>query len=230
MASRIDDYSHAICHSDPTNTCDIGGGLLPRADSHRIGLSCHANVADINIVTARGEVGAGLIPQRNIERADCIAVERLNTGGRIVDAGSVLCERFKTTSRVVEAGCVAKQRRRTVDRITAARCITLQRIKTEQPEGTECCGGYRLVVAMAKYRISLSLRPGSTFFAVAMRGKRRWPARREYATDFPDSSGARRSRPQPSPAALPFLHSLRANCSTRSGRILRQDGLSNQER
>src|SRR5256885_9958586 len=36
----------------------------------------------------------------------------------------------------------------------------------------------------------------STFFAVAMRGKRRWPARREYATDFPDSSGARRSRPQ----------------------------------
>src|SRR4030095_7056651 len=98
------------------------------------------------------------------------------------------------------------------------------------PLDAECCGGYRLVVATAKYRISLSLRPGSTFFAVAMRGKRRWPARREYATDFSDSSGARRSRPQPSPAALPFLRSLPANCSTRSGRILRQDERPNQER
>jgi hypothetical protein len=36
----------------------------------------------------------------------------------------------------------------------------------------------------AKYRISLSLRSGSTFFAVAMRDKRRGPARREYATIF----------------------------------------------
>src|SRR5947207_13014575 len=77
-------------------------------------------------------------------------------------------------------------------------------------EGTECCGGYRLVVAMAKYRISFSLRPGSTFFAVAMRGKHRWPARREYATDCTDSYDAGRSSRQPLPASLSFLDILPA--------------------
>src|SRR4029434_4464624 len=57
----IDNYSYPVCDGYPADPGDKGVSLTsPRADADRSGLGCTTRIADVDIVTACGEVDAGV--------------------------------------------------------------------------------------------------------------------------------------------------------------------------
>ena len=64
----------------------------------------HTKVADIDIVIASGEIHTGFKAQCDVAAAGSVAIERLNTIGRVVAAGCVAKERLVTVGRVAVAG------------------------------------------------------------------------------------------------------------------------------
>jgi hypothetical protein len=57
---RVDSNRHRVCERDPGNASDEGGGLrTARADANGVGLRRHAQVSDIDIVTARRKIVSG---------------------------------------------------------------------------------------------------------------------------------------------------------------------------
>jgi hypothetical protein len=93
-----------------TDTGDDGEYLCAlNADPNCVGLGSSTWIADINIVTARGEIDTGIKPQGDVAAADGIARERSNTDGRVADAGCVGIERYITDGRVVSSGVAEKR-------------------------------------------------------------------------------------------------------------------------
>src|SRR5206468_12727757 len=116
----IDNYSYAVCDGysvDPGNV----GVSVDRAgpDPDRTRLVCNARIADIDIVIAREEIFAGCIAHSNVA-APIVVKERVNTDGRVVEAGCVVIERVVTDGRVFEAGCVIQKRSITIGCVKAA--------------------------------------------------------------------------------------------------------------
>jgi hypothetical protein len=67
LAIGTDSYSYTSCYSDPTDASDKGGSLRSyRADADLIRFAGHTRAADIDIVTASGEVHAGAAPHGDI--------------------------------------------------------------------------------------------------------------------------------------------------------------------
>ena len=57
------------------------------ADADGVGLARNTMVADVDIVTACGEIYTGLKAQGDVAAAGCVVKERLNTSGRVGAAG-----------------------------------------------------------------------------------------------------------------------------------------------
>jgi hypothetical protein len=74
----------ARCHT--TNGGDKGSRLKFVADADRARLASDTKVADIDIVTARGEIGTGELSKGDVEVAG-VAFERIITDGRVIAAG-----------------------------------------------------------------------------------------------------------------------------------------------
>ena len=61
-------------HRDAVDAGDERTGLCPLlADADRVGVSRNAHVADVDVVAAGGEIGAGVIAQRDVIAAGCVA-------------------------------------------------------------------------------------------------------------------------------------------------------------
>ena len=97
------------------------------ADADFVGLARHSSVADIDIVTARGEIRYRLKAQGDVATAGC-AIERLNPSGRVGAAGLVDIERLITVGRVAEAGCIVEQCLRTHCRVEKGSCVVKERV------------------------------------------------------------------------------------------------------
>ena len=82
--------------------------LLSPATS--VEINAGVDVADVDIVTAGGEVTASIKTNRGVVVAGGVAIERLQAVGRVIDAGGVVKERLKTVGRVAGAGGVAIER------------------------------------------------------------------------------------------------------------------------
>jgi hypothetical protein len=99
------------CYS--SNTCDVGGRLSTvvrvAPDTDSVGFASNTAVADIDIVIpCEKDTGAKAYP--NIVVATCVALERTETDGCVLGAGSVAIERRATVGGVVAASGVAKER------------------------------------------------------------------------------------------------------------------------
>ena len=85
-------------------------------DPDRIALASHAEIADFDIVIARGEIEAGRNADCDVAVAICVLKERHRTNRRVVGAG-VAAERDITDGRVLVAGFVGMERVSTNGRV-----------------------------------------------------------------------------------------------------------------
>ena len=114
------------------------------ADSNRIGFTSDTSVANIDIVTTRGEIFTCGNTQRDVAATARVINERVNPVGSVVVTGCVVAERTIASARVVPAvaanerkipdgrvapaGRVAKERCLTVGRVLNAGCVAKERI------------------------------------------------------------------------------------------------------
>jgi hypothetical protein len=147
----ISAYHHLeASHRDASNAsdkCRILRAGYANADFVGLARNTLNVVADVDVVTIRGEISPGVIPKCGIPaaacvvfkrvitvgrvlEADCVARERTNTGGAVVEAGRVASESINTSGVVVEAGCVIKKRRIPVGRVVVAGCVASERRMT----------------------------------------------------------------------------------------------------
>ena len=102
MTIGIYDNWYTSWYRCPADAGDKGRGLHARfADTDLSGIACKSHVADVDIVTACGEIVASLIAQRDVRVAGCVVMERSFTVGRVVGSDCVRLERTKTHSRVL---------------------------------------------------------------------------------------------------------------------------------
>ena len=81
------------------------GSLYTDADG--VGLGRNTSIADVDVITTRGQGLPAAMPKAMLLIAGGEAIERANTVRRIIVAGRVVKERTSTGGRVVAAGCVA---------------------------------------------------------------------------------------------------------------------------
>src|SRR5213079_3356272 len=131
-------YYLAASHGRPEDARDKGVFLRPLlSDPDGVGLACHAKhiSANIDIITPRGEILAGITSQGNIVRSRRVFNERGATTGCVVSAGRVVREREQPVSRVIgasrivnecliTAGCIAGASGVAIDRLKAKGCVT----------------------------------------------------------------------------------------------------------
>ena len=92
VAHCVNHYMASSLPRCPTNASDKSAVVRAlSADADFVGLARHSRVADIDVVTARGEILTGLKAQGDVAPAGC-AIERLNTSGRVGAAG-LCCNR-----------------------------------------------------------------------------------------------------------------------------------------
>src|SRR5204863_1603560 len=104
MAVGVDDDAYACCHGRPTNAGDKRMRVSSFcANAHVIGLASFTFIANVDIVTARGEIDSGRIAYRDVAASRCVTGERKPTAGRVVAAGGITKERKIATGRVVVA-------------------------------------------------------------------------------------------------------------------------------
>src|SRR5439155_2232030 len=83
----IDDYPYASSNGCSTNTGDKRMRVSSFcANADVIGLASFTFVANIDVVTAGGEIGSGGIAQGDVAASRCVIKERKITAGRIVAA------------------------------------------------------------------------------------------------------------------------------------------------
>jgi hypothetical protein len=114
----ITDAAWNSCSTNAGDKCVLLGHLL--ADADLTGLARNTFVADVDIVTACGEINTGARAQGDIAVARGVLKECRKTLGRVVAAGGVEEECLKTLGHVVDAGGVAKQRKTTSGRVLVA--------------------------------------------------------------------------------------------------------------
>jgi hypothetical protein len=106
--------------------------------TNRTGFKGDTLIADVNIVTAGGEILTGLKAQRDVAAPGC-AAKGIKTGGCVVVSATIVYERLNTVGRVavsvvvlqrrvtggcvVLAGKVARERTGTAGRVVAASSI-----------------------------------------------------------------------------------------------------------
>src|SRR5215217_2318403 len=95
-------YHGAAIHRHARDGGDKGGNVSSAgADPNPGRLASNTSVADIDIVTASGEIKAGVNTQCNVAAAGRVVEERIDTGSRVAAAGGVAKECPKTVGRVV---------------------------------------------------------------------------------------------------------------------------------
>ena len=126
----IDVNGNAATGGFPTDSRDKGGRLsFFLADADGVGLGRNTNIADVDVIIARGEISTGSCAQGDIEAAGVVK-ERLQTVGRVEAAGCVFIERKSTVGRIALADSVTKERKSTVGRVVSAVCVALERRAT----------------------------------------------------------------------------------------------------
>jgi hypothetical protein len=124
------DYSYASGHSHPRYAGDKCSCLCScRADADGFGFTRNTSVTDIDIVTARCQIFAGIKAECDVVVASCVEEERLNTVGRVAGAVRIVIKRARAAGRVASAD-VAVERAKTVGCVVAASCIAKERLKT----------------------------------------------------------------------------------------------------
>ncbi len=98
------------------------------SDADRAGVTSDTDVADIDIVMSRGEIGAGIRAQGDIVAAGSVKKKRTPTNGRVVVAGGVAKERLSANGRVEAADGVELERSSTVSRVADSGGIASERI------------------------------------------------------------------------------------------------------
>ena len=118
--------------------------MLYRPNANGVGLAPYPRVADVDIVTARSEIGSGIETQCNVTRArvvisaplpsavflgpGCVVLQRLQTRGRILEPGFVESERQKPVA-VLDAGCIETERSKTSG-VFDASIVVIERLNT----------------------------------------------------------------------------------------------------
>ena len=109
------------------------------SDADRAGVTSDTDVADIDIVMSRGEIGTGIRAQGDIVAAGSVKKKRTPTNGRVVVAGGVAKERLSANGRVEAADGVELERTITVGRVVDAGSVIGERIRAsgtiEKPAG-----------------------------------------------------------------------------------------------
>src|SRR6266478_6396283 len=136
-------HDQAVYNVCLINTGEICVCFVPlRADADCVSLGRNTNVADINILIARGEICTGKIAQGDVAGASCVIHKRIIAAGRVAVTGCVGEERKITKCRVVRPGCVGEERETTGSRVpdgggvgkervmTVGRCVAEESIKT----------------------------------------------------------------------------------------------------
>src|SRR5881392_1525045 len=106
MATAIDNNCYSCWNGCPTNAGDMSICLrsdLPDADT--VGLARLTNVADVDVVGARGKTYARSITQRNIIISGGVPIERDRANSRVTVAIAI-AERPSTDSRILRPGRV----------------------------------------------------------------------------------------------------------------------------
>src|SRR4030095_11870970 len=99
MTIGIYNNRYTSWYSCPADAGDKGRGLHARfTDTDLSGIACKSHIADVDIVTACGEIVAGLIAQRDVRVTGCVVMERSFTVGRVVGPDCIRLERSKTDS------------------------------------------------------------------------------------------------------------------------------------
>ena len=80
MTVRIDNDSNSSGYNNSANTGNKGVALRSfGADTDATGFACYPRVTDIDIVTAGGEITAGMKAERNVEVAGRVISQRIET-------------------------------------------------------------------------------------------------------------------------------------------------------
>src|SRR5207248_9714302 len=118
------------CNCCPIDAGNKGFGLCSAlADANRTGFAGDTGVANIDIVTTRGEIFTCGNPQRGVVATACVINERVNPVGSIVVTGCVVAERTIASARVVVA--VAGNERKIPDgSVAAAGGVAIERVAT----------------------------------------------------------------------------------------------------
>src|ERR1041384_4352641 len=111
MTTVIYEHRYAGWHRHTKNAGDISVLVRwSRADADLGDIPSQTVVADIDIVTAGGEIEAGVKTQGDVAAAGGVVLERTETDCRVAVANCVLIKRIITDCRIVRAGGVAKKR------------------------------------------------------------------------------------------------------------------------
>jgi TolB-like protein/tetratricopeptide (TPR) repeat protein len=86
-----DQAVYNVCLINTGEICVCVGPL--RTDTDGLSLGRNTNVADIDILIARGEICTGEIAQRDVSGASCVTKERIITGGGVAVASCVVIGR-----------------------------------------------------------------------------------------------------------------------------------------
>jgi hypothetical protein len=70
------------------------------ADANRFRLAGYPGVTDVDVVVARGKIGASAAANGDVEGASCVARERIVPDGRVEAGDCVLKEREVTVGRI----------------------------------------------------------------------------------------------------------------------------------
>src|SRR5262249_42530331 len=125
------DNCYTCWNGCPTDSRDKCGRLtLCPANTNGARFISLAQIADVDIVVARGKIAARSKSQRDVVVASCVAKERTKTRGCVPAAGCVVLERKSTVASVVAAGRIGIERSITRGRVVAAGCVDLERIGT----------------------------------------------------------------------------------------------------
>ena len=100
------------------------------ADTDGVVLRSDTIAAEIDIVTARGEIATGVITQGDISATARVDEQRVKTVGGVVVASRVVCERIVTGGSVVVAGAEI-ERTSTDGRVAETAGVAIERRNTE---------------------------------------------------------------------------------------------------
>jgi hypothetical protein len=138
MTVGIHEYRRAVGNSCAENAHDIGGGLCSLgSDANCIRFGRNTDIADVDVIIARGEVGTSLKAQccigaAGVAAAGRVVQQRKNTGGRVGVAGGVAVERTDTGGCIRLAACVVVERLTASGGVVVAVGIAVERLKTDR--------------------------------------------------------------------------------------------------
>ena len=133
LTAGIDNHSHPAGHRGAEDASDKRTGLRPLlADADSVCIARNASVADVDVVSASGDILTGLKAHCDVAAARCEPIKRPLTLSGVVAAGCELIERPTPASRVAVASGVALECVKTVGGVVIADCITQECIETSR--------------------------------------------------------------------------------------------------